>query len=164
MINEIVASRMHLFFLLDYNNRVLLLLNHNLGERVLRVFCCVGSIEVHVPLSNFTTKKVKASVNDKKIERRVVIIDKMIKITMLVWCVLFILTTRIQFKVFVSYLKYSILLSAFHLSITWRVESTWGNVNITKGQVLIKRTLYSILIIKEWSAQNGEVSTLLSVH
>lgn len=83
-INEIVASRMHLFFLLDYNNMVLLLLNHNLGERVLRVFCCVGSIEVHVPLSNFTTKKVKASVNDKKIERRIVIIDKMIKITMLV--------------------------------------------------------------------------------
>lgn len=117
-INEIVASRMHLFFLLDYNNMLLLLLNHNLGERVLRVFCCVGSIEVHVPLSNFTTKKVKASVNDKKIERRVVIIDKMIKITMLVRCVLFILTTRIQFKVFVSYLKYSILLSAFHLSIT----------------------------------------------
>lgn len=100
MINEIVASLMHLFFLLDYNNMVLQLLNHNLGERVLRVFCCVGSIEVHVPLSNFTTKKVKASVNDKKIERRVVIIDKMIKITMLVWCVLFILTTRIQCKVF----------------------------------------------------------------
>lgn len=63
---------------------VLLLLNHNLGERVLRVFCCVGSIKAHVPLSNFATIKVKASVNDKKIERRVVIIDKMIKITMLV--------------------------------------------------------------------------------
>lgn len=65
-INEIVASLMHLFFLLDYNNRILLLLNHNLGERVLRVFYCVGSIEVHVPLSNFNTKKVKASVMIRK--------------------------------------------------------------------------------------------------
>lgn len=45
---------------------VLLLLNHNLGERVLRVFYCVGSIEVHVPLSNFITKKVKASVMIRK--------------------------------------------------------------------------------------------------
>lgn len=74
---------MHLFFLLDYNNMLLLLLNHNLGERVLRVFYCVGSIEVHVPLSNFITKKVKASVMIRK-SKDVVIINKMIKITMLV--------------------------------------------------------------------------------
>lgn len=91
MINEIVVFLMYLFFFLDYNNMVLLLLNYNLGERVLRVFCCVGLIKVYVFLLNFVIIKVKVSVNDKKIERCVVIIDKMIKIIMLVWCVLFIL-------------------------------------------------------------------------
>lgn len=74
---------MYLFFFLDYNNMVLLLLNYNLGERVLRVFYCVGLIEVYVFLLNFIIKKVKVSVMIRKL-KDVVIINKMIKIIMLV--------------------------------------------------------------------------------